>query len=534
MALDQISDQVEVVMSDEAPKKQPLSEISHLFLSNVRDMSNPGKAKPKRTPPKSPKQRTDGAERESEGSDDLSPEEAAQVLAGFDPAEEAAVTHRPPRPQPPVTAVIGPHLNGKQLDRVREYARHLAADGTRIGLIELDGSEFRLMCFEAVQNGQPPAQSTDDTPTCCDPRQMAEAIEEMNCDVDRWLLLLPSPRLPEARALLRLVDHWVLLSNCDHEGVVASYRTLKGLLDTQRPRTALALLDVASESEMLRVYRKLHDVCEQFLEIKLESESPVRRAHRVADHVIVLHRPHRDKSQVANAPQWPIVADFLARVQVAVEHQRQADAHQQQVRDQIALDEEQATAKLLPSAEPANEEANVTEAPAAIPAQAAPVTPMVIAPQPAAAVGAADEAQDVLDLPSAQATPEMILSAVLQGKTGTYVECPLRPPMCAEARLAVGRDRSLLLFAVAREGLGDLRSIGKAYQWVMENLPLISMAMPQLAIDIHRLPSLRLLVDHADLTADTLRPMIQSDHVTVQSYRKLRWGGKTGLLLEAA
>ena len=40
--------------------------------------------------------------------------------------------------------------------------------------------------------------------------------------------------------------------------------------------------------------------------------------------------------------------------------------------------------------------------------------------------------------------------------------------------------------------------------------------------------------DGHDLSADLLQPVLQSDHVTVQSYRKLRWGGRTGLLLEAA
>ena len=37
-----------------------------------------------------------------------------------------------------------------------------------------------------------------------------------------------------------------------------------------------------------------------------------------------------------------------------------------------------------------------------------------------------------------------------------------------------------------------------------------------------------------NVAADVLQPMLQSDHVTVQAYRKLRWGGKTGLFLEAA
>ena len=60
------------------------------------------------------------------------------------------------------------------------------------------------------------------------------------------------------------------------------------------------------------------------------------------------------------------------------------------------------------------------------------------------------------------------------------------------------------------------------------------MAIPQFAIDAHSLPQLRLLVDQADLSAQILQPMLESGHVSVQAYRKLRWGAKTGLLLEAA
>jgi hypothetical protein len=60
------------------------------------------------------------------------------------------------------------------------------------------------------------------------------------------------------------------------------------------------------------------------------------------------------------------------------------------------------------------------------------------------------------------------------------------------------------------------------------------MAVPQLSIDGHLMPQLSLLVDRADASADSLQPMLQSDHVTIETYRKLKWGGKTGLLLEAA
>ena len=106
--------------------------------------------------------------------------------------------------------------------------------------------------------------------------------------------------------------------------------------------------------------------------------------------------------------------------------------------------------------------------------------------------------------------------------------------MCADVRLAVARDRGLLLLAVARQGLGELKLIGRAYQWLQENQSLIAMAVPQFAIDPATTPRFRLLVDQADLSAETLRPMLESSHVKVQAYRRLRWGGKAGLLLEAA
>jgi hypothetical protein len=42
------------------------------------------------------------------------------------------------------------------------------------------------------------------------------------------------------------------------------------------------------------------------------------------------------------------------------------------------------------------------------------------------------------------------------------------------------------------------------------------------------------LIDQHDTAAETLQPMLRTGNVTVQTYRKLRWGGKTGLLLQAA
>lgn len=162
---------------------------------------------------------------------------------------------------------------------------------------------------------------------------------------------------------------------------------------------------------------------------------------------------------------------------------------------------------------------------------AQPVATPVSTVSPAAAAGGYEE---VVELAEGGATAEAVLSAILKQNNGTFVECPVRAPMCGEVRLAVGRDRGIVLFAVAREGLGDLRSIGQALRWVNENRTLLGMALPQFAIDPNQSPRLRLLVDQSDLSADLLQPVLQSEHVTVQSYRKLRWGSRTGLLLDAA
>ena len=146
-----------------------------------------------------------------------------------------------------------------------------------------------------------------------------------------------------------------------------------------------------------------------------------------------------------------------------------------------------------------------------------------------------DEAiSEVIDLPGDAADEGAVLSAILAGAKGEVIECPVRAPMCPEARLAVTRDRGLVLLAVARRGLRELRSIAQAYRWLVENRALIGMACPQLNVDGLRHPRLTLLVDHADVTAEVLAPMLESNTVNVRAYRKLRWGNKTGLLLEAA
>ena len=500
-------------MSDDPQKKKrSLSEISHLFLSSVRDRQTNGVPRPQR-----------GAPKRSDVTIDLTPEEFAQVYGnGGGPAD-------PQRRTIPISAVIGAHLNGKQFDRVKAYARHRAAAGARVGLIEMDASELRLMCFEpAVPIGEQPEAQAE----CAEPRQMSEALEEMNWDVDHWLLLLPNPRTPEAKAVLRGVDHWILLSTCDHDGVVSSYRMLKSLAEETRPRLTLSVLETQDDSESARVYQKLSSVCQQFLQWPLEAEPPVQATDAVTEHLVLLYRPTRDKAQLAAAPQWQVVSEFVAAskapaaLDAAVTIHEEADVEieaRQLVADVVIPP---APAPVIPPhvmPTPARE--SVKEQPASV--EAAPVIsgPMLVAER---------TIDDVIDLPDHDLSGKSILSAVLKQAGNSLVECPLRPPMCVEARLAVGRDRGLVLLVAASQGLSELKSIGQAYRWLNENRELIGMALPQFAIDSKQAPRLRLLVDRADLTADTLQSMLQSEHVTIQAYRKLRWGDRLGVFLEAA
>jgi hypothetical protein len=58
--------------------------------------------------------------------------------------------------------------------------------------------------------------------------------------------------------------------------------------------------------------------------------------------------------------------------------------------------------------------------------------------------------------------------------------------------------------------------------------------LPQFSIDTAAATGLHLLIDHADLGAGEVDALLGGGDVTVTAYRKLRWGGRTGLLLEAA
>src|SRR5437773_5640976 len=212
-------------MQEQPRNPRSLSDISHLFLSSVRERQTGSAPRPQRTPPAKNEQRDA----------DLTPQEFQHVLNGGPPANSQAAS------VPAVRAVLASHLGSRQFDAVRSYARSLASSGRRIGLIWIDVSEFALLTYEPDERVQD--QHERSTNECFDSRIMREAVAELNCDLECWILAVANPRIAEARALLKDVSRWVLLSGKDHDAVVACYRTLKGLADLHRPRLSIAAPD---------------------------------------------------------------------------------------------------------------------------------------------------------------------------------------------------------------------------------------------------------------------------------------------------
>ncbi len=535
-------------MSDSPTTSRSLTEIGHLFLSSVRERQTNGVPMPRRQPPErislsvpTPPQLDVAIEIHP------TPPEPFNMTAMIDAtplAGEKSFTF------PPVTAVLGAHLNGTQSDHVKKYARHLASGGARVGLIEVDSTEFRLTCFDRLPEGEDVVvDSLPHTGSTMDAKAIINALEELNWDLDQWLVILPNLKAIGARELLGAIGHWVLLSTCDHEGVVSCYRTLKVVQDSQRPRLSLAVVDAQNDREAEKVYRKLQSVCGQFLNWPLDSESRVVSAGQISEHVILENRLPNPADPNTVPPQWQAVADFLARAkaqttEAAFEAFVKAETEEpsNHEADLEASDTDSLEIHATRSANHSNEfepEASEPMPSAMKNSQSTESIPFPTA-QPGLRWSGNDTAEthdsvpEVIDLPDAHIPGSSILPAILRSEATQLIECPVTPPMCPEARLAVTRDRRIVLLAAARQGLSDLRSIARAYNWLVENYKLICMAMPQMSIDPTAQPCLRLFIDHADLAAEILQPMLQSTTVTVHAYRRLRWGTKTGLLLDAA
>jgi hypothetical protein len=352
---------------------------------------------------------------------------------------------------------------------------------------------------------------------------MREAIAELNCDLECWVLAVANPRIAEARALLKDVSRWVLLSGKDHDAVVACYRTLKGLADLHRPRLSIAALDTTDPAESEQVFSKMASTCMQFLNWPLEAEPPVEDAPHVAECTVMHCSVQGDKAHLATAGHWQVVAELLAAAHESDEDNAEPLTPEKVINPNEMFSGEAAHKPRQPTPDEQAAQARIRRL----------VSVPKIEPMPALPTSApkSANASEVIELPDDEGS---LIDAVMRHSSGEIIECPIRPPMCPQARLALTRDRRLTLIAAAGHGLAELRDIGLAYRWLVENRALVAMALPQLSVDARQLPHLRLLVDQSDLNAEVLQPIFQVNTVTICSYRKLRWGERNGLLLEAA
>lgn len=465
-------------------RKPDLREISHLFLSSVRQRQTGNAPPPKRIAPA----------KRNDPTVDLTPDEFAQVTSQ---AKEVVA-------EPRVFGILASHFDGRAVEIARSYAALQAQTGARVGLIEVDAGGARVIVVDP--------QHADSTagPTTHDSGEFNDALNELGWDIDRWLVVITSPRVTAARELMRVIERFVLVTSCDSDGVVAAYRSVKGAADMLRregqttPKLSLAVFGAEDDAHAEAVFDKLNGVMLQFLSWRLDFEGRIGSSTTNCAPAIAFRAMTETGAQ-----HWDILARFVAQ---------QGDKTVE--KDMVDPAKPQAAAPIQDSSPEMHGE---------IP----PSLPMPqIQSEPCAQRSQSHD--EVIELPAGVHGQSAILSAVIAGAPQGWIECPIRPPMCPDARLAVSRDRALTLIAAPSRGLSDLRAVGEAYQWLNQNRALVAMALPQLAIDAHQLPRLQLLVDHADSSAAALQPMLQSGNVTVSAYRKLRWSGRMGLLLEAA
>jgi hypothetical protein len=144
---------------------------------------------------------------------------------------------------------------------------------------------------------------------------------------------------------------------------------------------------------------------------------------------------------------------------------------------------------------------------------------------------AADGLPEVVELPEPCEGGELIAAMAARMQLRL---CDFQPPMYRESRLAVGPGGRLMLLAAPARGLAELPLAEQAWRWLEENRQLLSLAFAGMQINTDLPPALRLLVCADDVNLPALRPLLHQSHIGVQAYRKVRWSGRVGVLLDAA
>ncbi len=317
-----------------------------------------------------------------------------------------------------------------------------------------------------------------------------------------------------------------MLTTADHEGVVGGYRVLKGLVDAgvpgeATPRVQLALPSSVETSEAKKASRKLADVCRQFLDLDLLDDDLPTATH-AGDW----------QAHEALVGRWPSAAAAREAVALLETHllTNQPAMTDSPFASLADLAEEPSQPVFDEAIPPIARPTPTRQPPAAEPMRIVPQdepapAPMPIEPAVATSNGGADE---VFELAAGQSLADAALA-----RDGQFAATPIVPPMLPDGRVAVARDGTLVLLAPAATGLTNLSAIARAAAWLGENRQLLGMALGQFRLN-DTLPQTQLLVDHADAGAAALQALIGTGRVTIRVCRRLSWGGRVGLLLDAA
>jgi len=123
---------------------------------------------------------------------------------------------------------------------------------------------------------------------------------------------------------------------------------------------------------------------------------------------------------------------------------------------------------------------------------------------------------------------EGVLDSVMAG--GEWVGCGLELPGSGRARLAVDGEGRLVVLGVLEDG-GDVAELGRAWRWVAENAAVVARAVRPVVADGGKAPEMVVFAG-TELAGDLAA--VVGAGVRVRTYRALRWGGRRGLLVEAA
>lgn len=449
-----------------------IASMAELFLSGVREGVGEGRARPVRVPP-------------GGGSGGMKVAEVERSSAEVGGGRGGAVW-----------VVAGGHVGSAVVGRVLgEVARKLAGGerGRRVGVLGYGEGRVRLGLVDSGLPGdsaEPPEAGTA--------RELTDAAVELSGEVDAWVV-----GTDDVRSSGVVVDAaggvgggveggWVVPVEAGEDGRVDAYRTIKSLASrgggagVGRGRLILAAVGPGA----MGVVGQLREVMRKFLLWDAADALVVGEDAAGEVHPLV--------TAAMTGPEWGQVQRLVV--------EGRGEAHW--------LGEV--------SAEPDRESAAEPVKAVAGPGKA------VVAPVVMRSTG---EESDVIEL--AEEGPSGVLAAVVAASKG-WSDCEVPVPAGVACRVMAEEGDSggtAVLLAVVGSGDRELVQVGKAVGWLSEHLELVARAARPVVVKPER--GLRVVLYVPTALRGQLSGLVRAG-VEVMGYRPLRWGGRLGVLVEAA